>query len=110
MSHVAGNTRTGCRAGHCPRGATLIDQAGILERAKRHGWRLVVLDLGLDPSTAAGELELCQLGDDAALATRRARTASAVDAISCSTCARCSNMSGAQGTFLEDADRGDLVG
>lgn len=31
------------------------DFAGLLERAQRHGWRLVLLDLG-DTSTAAGEM------------------------------------------------------
>ena len=35
---------------------SLIDAAGILARAQRCGWQLVVLDLGLDLTTAAGEL------------------------------------------------------
>lgn len=35
---------------------SLIDAAGLLARAQRRGWQLVVLDLGLDLTTAAGEL------------------------------------------------------
>jgi DNA invertase Pin-like site-specific DNA recombinase len=41
---------------------SLIDLAGILDRSRRHGWKLVVLDLGLDPSTATGELTAHILG------------------------------------------------
>ncbi len=41
---------------------SLIDLAGILDRSRRHGWKLVVIDLGLDPSTATGELTAHILG------------------------------------------------
>ena len=32
------------------------DYAAILDRAKRHGWQLVLLDVGVDTSTPSGEL------------------------------------------------------
>ena len=35
---------------------SLIDFAGLMERARREGWELVVLDLGVDTTTAAGEM------------------------------------------------------
>lgn len=35
---------------------SVIDFAAILERAKRHGWSVVALDLGVDTSTPTGEL------------------------------------------------------
>jgi DNA invertase Pin-like site-specific DNA recombinase len=33
-----------------------IDAANLLARSEREGWKLVALDLGLDPTTPAGEL------------------------------------------------------
>ncbi len=41
---------------------SLIDLTTLLERSRRHGWTLVVLDLGLDPSTPTGELTASILG------------------------------------------------
>jgi DNA invertase Pin-like site-specific DNA recombinase len=41
---------------------SLIDLAKILEVSKRQGWQLVVLDIGLDPATATGELTAHILG------------------------------------------------
>jgi DNA invertase Pin-like site-specific DNA recombinase len=35
---------------------SLIDFAGLLERARREGWAVVALDLGVDTTTPAGEL------------------------------------------------------
>jgi DNA invertase Pin-like site-specific DNA recombinase len=35
---------------------SLLDFAGLMDRAKREGWRLVVLDLALDTTTASGAL------------------------------------------------------
>lgn len=35
---------------------SVADFARILDRSRRHGWQLVALDLGIDTSTAAGEL------------------------------------------------------
>ncbi len=35
---------------------SLLDFAGLMERAKREGWRLVVLDLAIDTTTASGAL------------------------------------------------------
>jgi DNA invertase Pin-like site-specific DNA recombinase len=35
---------------------SLLDFAGLMERAKRKGWALVALDLGVDTSTPSGEL------------------------------------------------------
>jgi DNA invertase Pin-like site-specific DNA recombinase len=35
---------------------SLVDAAGLLERARREGWALVALDLGVDTTTPAGEL------------------------------------------------------
>lgn len=35
---------------------SLIDAAGILERARKRGWAVVALDLGVDTTTPAGEL------------------------------------------------------
>jgi DNA invertase Pin-like site-specific DNA recombinase len=35
---------------------SLIDFAGLLERARREGWNVVALDLGVDLSTPSGEL------------------------------------------------------
>ncbi len=35
---------------------SLLDLAGLMDRAKREGWRLVVLDLALDTTTASGGL------------------------------------------------------
>lgn len=35
---------------------SLADSAGLLERAKREGWTLVVLDIGADTSTPAGRM------------------------------------------------------
>src|SRR5215210_7973308 len=35
---------------------SLLDFAGLLERARRRGWTLVALDLGVDTSTPQGEL------------------------------------------------------
>jgi DNA invertase Pin-like site-specific DNA recombinase len=41
---------------------SLIDLAKILEVSKRQGWQLAVLDIGLDPATATGELTAHILG------------------------------------------------
>ena len=35
---------------------SLLDFAGLMERARREGWSLVALDLGVDTSTPAGEM------------------------------------------------------
>jgi DNA invertase Pin-like site-specific DNA recombinase len=35
---------------------SLIDFAGLMERARRRGWAIIAVDLGLDMTTAAGEL------------------------------------------------------
>ncbi len=35
---------------------SLVDFAGLMERAKRENWRLVVLDLAIDTTTASGAL------------------------------------------------------
>jgi DNA invertase Pin-like site-specific DNA recombinase len=35
---------------------SLLDFAGIMERARQNGWSLVALDLGVDTSTPAGEM------------------------------------------------------
>jgi DNA invertase Pin-like site-specific DNA recombinase len=35
---------------------SLLDFAGLMERARRQGWALVALDLGVDTSTPAGEM------------------------------------------------------
>lgn len=35
---------------------SLIDFAGMLDRARRHGWALIALDLGVDTTTECGEL------------------------------------------------------
>lgn len=35
---------------------SLMDFAGLMERARREGWELVVLDLGVDTSTPSGEM------------------------------------------------------
>lgn len=35
---------------------SLLDFAGLMERAKREGWRLIVLDLAIDTTTASGAL------------------------------------------------------
>jgi DNA invertase Pin-like site-specific DNA recombinase len=35
---------------------SLADFAGVLERARRRGWQLVAVDLGVDTTTPAGEL------------------------------------------------------
>ena len=35
---------------------SVVDFATILERAKRHGWAFVALDLGVDTTTSTGEL------------------------------------------------------
>jgi DNA invertase Pin-like site-specific DNA recombinase len=35
---------------------SLVDFAGIVERARRKGWNLVCLDIGIDLSTPAGEM------------------------------------------------------
>jgi DNA invertase Pin-like site-specific DNA recombinase len=35
---------------------SLLDFAGLMERAKREGWRLIVLDLAVDTTTASGAL------------------------------------------------------
>jgi DNA invertase Pin-like site-specific DNA recombinase len=35
---------------------SLIDFAGLMERARRKGWAVIALDLGVDTTTAAGEL------------------------------------------------------
>lgn len=35
---------------------SLLDFAGLMERARRKGWALVALDLGVDTSTPAGEM------------------------------------------------------
>jgi DNA invertase Pin-like site-specific DNA recombinase len=35
---------------------SLLDFAGLTERARRKGWALVALDLGVDPSTPSGEM------------------------------------------------------
>lgn len=35
---------------------SVADFAGLLDRAQRKGWRLVLLDTGVDTSTASGEL------------------------------------------------------
>ena len=35
---------------------SLMDFAGLMERARREGWELVVLDLGVDTTTPAGEM------------------------------------------------------
>lgn len=35
---------------------SVSDFAGLLDRAQRNGWRLVLLDTGVDTSTASGEL------------------------------------------------------
>lgn len=35
---------------------SLLDFAGLMDRAKREGWRLVVLDLAIDTTTASGAL------------------------------------------------------
>ena len=32
-----------------------VDAVGLLERSRREGWQLVALDLGVDPTTPAGE-------------------------------------------------------
>ena len=35
---------------------SLLDFAGMMERARREGWELVVLDLGVDTTTPSGQL------------------------------------------------------
>ncbi len=35
---------------------SLLDFAGLMEKAKREGWRLIVLDLAIDTTTASGAL------------------------------------------------------
>jgi DNA invertase Pin-like site-specific DNA recombinase len=35
---------------------SLLDFAGLMDKAKREGWRLVVLDLAIDTTTASGAL------------------------------------------------------
>src|SRR5439155_23274781 len=35
---------------------SLLDFAGLMERARRKGWSLVALDLGVDTSTPSGEM------------------------------------------------------
>ena len=35
---------------------SLLDFAGLMERARRQGWALIALDLGVDTSTPAGEM------------------------------------------------------
>jgi DNA invertase Pin-like site-specific DNA recombinase len=35
---------------------SLLDFASLMERSRKHGWTLIVLDLGLDLSTPAGEM------------------------------------------------------
>ena len=35
---------------------SLIDFAGLIERSRRRGWAIVVLDLGVDTTTPVGEL------------------------------------------------------
>jgi DNA invertase Pin-like site-specific DNA recombinase len=35
---------------------SLLDFAGLMERARRRGWAIVALDLGVDTSTPAGEM------------------------------------------------------
>jgi DNA invertase Pin-like site-specific DNA recombinase len=35
---------------------SLLDFAGVMERARRRGWSLVALDLGVDTSTPSGEM------------------------------------------------------
>ena len=35
---------------------SLVDFAGLMERARRHRWNLVAMDLGLDLTTPAGKL------------------------------------------------------
>lgn len=35
---------------------SLIDFAGTVEQAKREGWQVIALDIGVDPTTATGEL------------------------------------------------------
>ena len=35
---------------------SLLDFAGLMERSRREGWALIALDLGVDTSTASGEM------------------------------------------------------
>ena len=35
---------------------SVVDSATLMERSKRNGWALVVLDLGVDTTTASGKL------------------------------------------------------
>ena len=52
-------------------GRSSADVLGLVERAQREGWRLVVLDVGLDSSTPAGELVIAALAMAARFEYRR---------------------------------------
>ena len=74
------------------RACSTIDAANLLARSEREGWKLVALDLGLDPTTPAGELVATIMAAVAqwerrvigvrtreALAVKRAQVSSSVD-------------------------------
>jgi DNA invertase Pin-like site-specific DNA recombinase len=52
-------------------GRSSADVCGLVERAQRERWRLVALDVGLDSTTAAGELVAAALAMAARLEYRR---------------------------------------
>jgi DNA invertase Pin-like site-specific DNA recombinase len=52
-------------------GRSSADVMGLVERAQRQGWRLIALDVGLDSTTAAGELVAAALAMAARFEWRR---------------------------------------
>ena len=52
-------------------GRSSADVLGLIERARREGWRLVALDVGLDSTTPAGELVAAALAMAARFEWRR---------------------------------------
>ena len=52
-------------------GRSSADVLGLVERAQKEGWRLVVLDVGLDSSSPAGELVITALAMAARFEYRR---------------------------------------
>jgi DNA invertase Pin-like site-specific DNA recombinase len=62
---------------------SLMDFAGLMECARREGWTLIALDLGVDTSTAAGEMMAAVLASFAQYERRliAERTAAALQAL-----------------------------
>ena len=52
-------------------GRSSADVLGLVERAQKEGWRIVVLDVGLDSATPAGELVIAALAMAARFEYRR---------------------------------------